>query len=132
MSTEAREVGHEARDAAPRPLLLFALYLTLLIVAVFAASAWLDRVLSGRIAAGRSVHPMADFRAVPHGPLLQAQPATDLEHMRQQEASTLGSYGWIDREQGVVRIPIERAMDLALERGFPTRETGREAGEGGR
>ena len=123
MNETTREAGYEARDATPRPLLLFALFLTLLILAVFAASTWIDRVLAARIAAGRSVHPMAEHRAVPEGPLLQAEPAAELERRREHEASTLGSYGWIDREQGLVRIPIERAMELALERGFPVRET---------
>jgi hypothetical protein len=28
----------------------------------------------------------------------------------------LGSYGWVDRDAGVVHIPIERAMELYLER----------------
>ena len=33
----------------------------------------------------------------------------------------LGSYGWVDRSNGIVRIPITRAMDLILQRGLPTR-----------
>jgi hypothetical protein len=28
---------------------------------------------------------------------------------------------WIDPEKGVVRIPIDRAMDLLVERGLPVR-----------
>lgn len=31
----------------------------------------------------------------------------------------LGSYGWVDEKNGVVRIPIDRAMDLLAERGLP-------------
>ncbi len=30
----------------------------------------------------------------------------------QDEAATLHSYGWVDKEKGVARIPIERAMEL--------------------
>ena len=37
--------------------------------------------------------------------------------MRERENRELTTYGWIDREQGVVRLPIERAMDLLVERG---------------
>ena len=29
----------------------------------------------------------------------------------------LASYGWVDRDKGLVHIPIERAIDLYLERG---------------
>jgi hypothetical protein len=34
----------------------------------------------------------------------------------------LQSYGWIDQQKGVVRIPIERAMELTAERGLPVRK----------
>jgi hypothetical protein len=48
----------------------------------------------------------------------------------------LEGYGWVDREAGVVRLPIERAMALVLERGLPTRPAAeqqgfRDAGLGG-
>ncbi len=36
----------------------------------------------------------------------------------------LNSYGWVDRKHGVIRIPIERAMDLVAQRGLPTRGPG--------
>ena len=41
--------------------------------------------------------------------------------MRQTEAALLDSYGWIDREAGIVRIPIERAMELLVEQNRPLR-----------
>ena len=31
------------------------------------------------------------------------------------------SYGWVDQQAGVVRIPIDRAMELLAQRGLPTR-----------
>ena len=33
----------------------------------------------------------------------------------------LNSYGWVDPKAGVVRIPIDRAMDLLLQKGLPVR-----------
>jgi hypothetical protein len=39
--------------------------------------------------------------------------------MRAEEDASLNSYGWVDKEQGVVHIPIERAMDTVVERGLP-------------
>ena len=38
-----------------------------------------------------------------------------------QEEQTLHSYGWVDQQAGVVRIPIDRAMELLAQRGLPTR-----------
>jgi hypothetical protein len=52
------------------------------------------------------------------------------------QADRLVGYGWVDREAGIVRLPIERAMELLLERGLPTRPEAevagfRDAGQGG-
>lgn len=37
-----------------------------------------------------------------------------------QRRATLDSYGWVDREKGIVRIPIGRAMELAAQGVRPT------------
>jgi hypothetical protein len=60
-------------------------------------------------------------------PMLQNQPFKDLHSLREDEAARLGSYGWVDKEGGIARIPIERAMDVMLERGFPARPSGGDA-----
>ena len=58
---------------------------------------------------------------VPPEPRLQTNPRQDLADLRAREDELLGSYGWVDRNAGVVRIPIEAAMKLTLERGLPAR-----------
>jgi hypothetical protein len=50
------------------------------------------------------------------GPRLQAAPTLDLKALRQENDARLNQYRWIDRERGVVQIPIERAMQLMAER----------------
>jgi DNA-binding GntR family transcriptional regulator len=40
------------------------------------------------------------------------------------ETAILHSYGWVDRDAGIVRIPIERAIEILAERGLPTRDQG--------
>lgn len=37
-----------------------------------------------------------------------------LKTLRQEDAKTLTTYGWIDKNKGVVRIPIARAMELTI------------------
>jgi len=59
---------------------------------------------------------------VPPEPRLQTDPRQDLSDLRAKEDEWLGSYGWVDRNAGVVRIPIDEAMKLTLERGLPARE----------
>jgi hypothetical protein len=39
-------------------------------------------------------------------------PVTDLEDMRHAEERALKSYGWVDKQHGVVRIPIEDAKKM--------------------
>ena len=45
----------------------------------------------------------------------------EINDFRMQEEQTLHSYGWVDQSAGVVRIPIDRAMELLAQRGLPTR-----------
>jgi hypothetical protein len=39
---------------------------------------------------------------------------TKLQAQREQDTSALTTYAWIDKNKGTVRIPIDRAMELAL------------------
>jgi hypothetical protein len=63
----------------------------------------------------------AESHREPPEPRLQTNPRQDLADMRAKEDDVLGSYGWIDKNAGVVRIPIDAAMKLTLERGLPAR-----------
>lgn len=66
--------------------------------------------------------PAVNSGAEPRGvPLLQLAPEVDLQAFRAREDAELTTYGWIDRTAGVVRIPIDRAMELIAQRGLPAR-----------
>jgi hypothetical protein len=52
-------------------------------------------------------------------PQLQKTPIPDLKAVRAAEDQVLNSYGWVDQQKGVVRIPIEEAMDLVVKKGLP-------------
>jgi len=54
-------------------------------------------------------------------PRLEDDERNELHDARLHEEQTLASYGWVDQKAGVVRIPIERAMQLIAERGLPVR-----------
>lgn len=50
---------------------------------------------------------------------LFAQPGA-AKTLRASQRQALQNYGWVDRERGIVRIPIDRAMELELrENGAP-------------
>jgi hypothetical protein len=40
--------------------------------------------------------------------------AEKLKTLREADAKELTTYGWIDKNKGVVRLPIERAMELTV------------------
>jgi hypothetical protein len=48
-------------------------------------------------------------------------PKQDLARTIEEQKQILESYGWADQGTGKVRIPIDRAMDLILQRGLPVR-----------
>ena len=58
---------------------------------------------------------------VPPEPRLQTTPREDLKALRSAEDELLNGYSWVDRNAGVVRIPIDQAMRLTLQRGLPSR-----------
>jgi hypothetical protein len=51
-------------------------------------------------------------------PRLQEVPALDIGYFKQTQDRTLHTYGWEDKTRGVVRIPIERAIEILAERGL--------------
>jgi hypothetical protein len=54
--------------------------------------------------------------ARPARPGLQADPARDLEMFRRRQRNA-DQWGWVDRERGIARIPVERAMHLMAKQG---------------
>jgi hypothetical protein len=65
---------------------------------------------------------------LPPAPRLQSNPTSDLQQLLEAGNAKLNSYGWIDKSAGVIRIPIDRAMELLAQRGLPARGDDREMG----
>lgn len=56
---------------------------------------------------------------MPPPPNLLTDEPLNLKNFRTTEEEALDTYAWQDKNAGVVRLPIARAKELALERGFP-------------
>ena len=52
---------------------------------------------------------------LPQGTKTPEERAAILRELRAKEVAAATSYGWVDQPKGVVRVPIERAMQLTLE-----------------
>jgi hypothetical protein len=72
---------------------------------------------------GAREYPLAaaEQNRLPPEPRLQTNPREDLRLLRENEDEVLNSYGWVDKNAGVVRIPIEEAMKIVVQQGLPTR-----------
>jgi hypothetical protein len=116
-------VGHEGRDADVRPIVLTGIGLALTVLVVGVIVYGIFRYLETHPATSVQSNPMAVFDSqIPPEPRIEEHPAIEIQELHAQEDQTLSTYGWMDKNKGVVRIPIERAMELQLQRGFPTRK----------
>jgi hypothetical protein len=119
------ETHHEHSDVPVRPLFWF---IVIFIVFSIASHAALYLFYKGLVSAEKKrmdppltqVARPKDADVPQNQPLLQPfprgnvapqrqTPVTDLMDMRRAEHDALHNYGWVDKQHGVVRIPIEEA-----------------------
>ena len=112
---------HETRDINTRAVACFGLALVVGAIAIHVMLAGMFHRLDERRPTGAAANRIAIDapKMQPPEPRLQTDPARDFTKFREREDALLHSYGWVDRAAGVVRIPIERAMDLIAQRGLP-------------
>lgn len=116
------EIRYEKTDAHVRPLYQFLFWISVitLLTAVISMGilkgleSWRDK------ASTRPAMAEAPGARMPPAPRLQIQEPKDLAVFQKEETEILSTYGIVDRDKGVYRIPIEEAMKLTLERGLPT------------
>jgi hypothetical protein len=56
--------------------------------------------------------------------VLEHSERRQFEGIVQEQDKVLASYDWVDEKNGVVRIPIDQAMELLAQRGLPVRPEG--------
>jgi hypothetical protein len=108
---------YERGDVNIRHVVIGGAVLAAIIVASCGGMAWLfgamarNRAIDTRPASplAEAVEPTAEIR-------LQVNPAAELAELRRRERDLLTQYRWVDRSRGIVAIPIDRAIDLLLER----------------
>lgn len=115
--------AHEKSDASTQPIFRFITGLAIFVAVSMVAMAMLYSYFTEReTVMDTSLSPVAKETPMPEPePALQSNPRIGLERMRTEEEVALTSYGWVDQPAGLVRIPIERAIELMAERGMPSR-----------
>lgn len=115
------EEGYEHADANVRSIYRFGAVLAILIVVVMWAMVHTYNFFAKHESLGPPASPFENQRELPPQPRLQPHPATDLKRYCEIEQQQLTTYGWVDKNNGLVRIPVDRAMDIVLQKGLPAR-----------
>ncbi len=121
--------GHELHDVRVTSMLAFAAALAALVALACVFLIWLFGWFEARAERHDPVlSPLAESQTPPE-PRLETRPSRNLEQLRAAEDRLLRRYRWIDQEQGMVRIPVERAMELVAQEGLPAPEASSPATE---
>ena len=126
MPEENPRHAHETSDANIRNLIIFGVCLALMVIAGLVVSRGVFHYFAGHQGLGPPASPFENVRMLPPGPRLQVRAPQDLEQYKGTQEEILNSYGWVDQKAGIVRIPIDRAMDILLQKGLPVRGTASE------
>lgn len=116
------EAGHEKSDVSISGIVKFGIGLAVAALLIHVAMWGLFKVLDARREKRDRPIPSlvaAALRRTPPEPRLERDALAPRRQMVAGENAALTSYGWVDRNAGIVRIPIERAIDLLVERGLP-------------
>jgi hypothetical protein len=126
------ETRHEDSDVNVRAL-LWAVVIFIVFAFVTHAVLYLQFHAYARHFRNESSQPLTMMQRpsnVPPTPRLQpfpndkvppnaSTPLTDMAEMRAAEDEALNKPGWVDKQKGIVRIPIETAKQLVVQRGLP-------------
>lgn len=114
---ETVERGHELDHVAAGGVLTIGAILTAVVVGSLVFLTFLEGALQDREAPKQEEAPTTWRRA--ERPAVDFDQPAQLAALREWERSTLAGYGWQDEQKTVARIPVERAMEVLLEQGFP-------------
>ncbi len=128
--------GFEQEDLSSKSALYFLAGLVLVGLVVYLVVFGMYRFLDSYATAHQPpmspmVTPQADTRAVtPENaetfpqPRLEENERTQLRSFIEDQDRKLATYDWVDKDRGTVRIPIDRAMELIVQRGLPVHPEG--------
>lgn len=121
MNATTEDHDHERKDVDVPSLFTIGLLLLLSCIAIFIVVTLMMRYFKAHepaVIAGQANVPVTRAQEFPQ-PRLIVKPGATLADLRAAEDAELNSHGWVDRNTGIARIPIDRAMQLLLQRGLP-------------
>ncbi len=113
--------GYDHSDADVKLIVYSTLGLVVGMVVVCLIVVGIFKAMQEAMPRDAPISSIANPNRMPPEPRLQAHPADEIQALRQHEDDVLNHYGWVDQKAGVVRIPVNKAMDIMAQRGFPTK-----------
>lgn len=105
-------LGHEKREADVKlvlqTLVVLAVSVALCCIIVYGMFVLFKSTLRGR---GERLNPGGPPMMTAPTPRLQVHPADELKALNGHEDEILDQYGWVDKNAGIVHIPIEKAIE---------------------
>jgi hypothetical protein len=115
--------GYERSDLKPGTIALFGIGLAVVIgAAVVITSLFVHYRALQHSRQETPVPRLAGEREATPEPRLQVDAPKELRQMRAAEEAALNSYGWVDKDAGIVKIPVDRAMEILAKKGLPARK----------
>ena len=132
--------GYERRDIRSADVIYFLIGLAIAVVFVYFIAKGVFRYLDQHYETEQvPVSPLvsaapSDTRRIPPefgnnyekylqqdfpAPQLEINERTELNDIRLREEDTLSTYDYVDKNAGTIRIPIDRAMDILVQKGLP-------------
>jgi hypothetical protein len=117
------QASYELSDLRPGYIALFGIGLSVvLVISVVIASLIVHYKTIQHARQDTPIPRLAREREAMPEARLQVDAPNELRQLRAAEEAALNSYGWADKDAGIVKIPVDRAMEILAKKGLPARK----------
>jgi hypothetical protein len=117
------QASYELSDLRPGYIAFFGIGLSVvLVISVIIASLIVHYKTVQHARQDTPIPRLAREREAMPEPRLQVHAPNELRQLRAAEEAALNSYGWVDKDAGIVKIPVDRAMEILAKKELPARK----------
>ncbi len=110
--------GHEHREVSVRLIVVSLAFLAVSTFFVLLLVVGIFRYLYSSYSTAEAVR--LSQPVIPPEPRIEVAPTEQLHDLRAKEDHILSTYAWVDKQDGIVRVPIDQAIDMLAAKGVPT------------
>jgi len=123
----AGQADYTDKDVRIKPLFIFIMVCMVMMVLTILGMNFLMHKLNNDLVKSDNLSNVysAERQLPENGPVLQGldQARIDLKKLHAEENALLTQYDWIDKQAGTVRIPVDQAVSILVNKGYPVRES---------